>query len=222
MNTIDIIVGIVLLISSVFALIRGFVHEVLAIGGWILAALAALWGVFRVPKVHEIAHHFIEKDWLADVAAGVAIFLVVLIATSLITHWVARHVQRSALGSADRALGFAFGLVRGLVLCSLAYMVFVWLEPQPPDWFNEAKSLPIVKRCAELIQSLVPERLAQIEAQAKDTTTEQLKQAKDLKNMYDRLESPTPRSPDPGSADNNPPAYDQKGLGRLIENANGK
>ena len=221
MNTIDIVVGVVLLVSGVFALVRGFVHEVLAIGGWILAALAALWGVFRVPRIHEIAHHFIEKDWLADAAAGAVIFLVVLIVASFFTHWVARHVQRSALGSADRALGFAFGLVRGLVFCALAYMVFVWLEPQPPDWFTQAKSLPIIVRCAQIIQSLVPERFAQIEAQTKDAagTAEQLKQAKD---MYDRLQSPTPRQQSGQDDGNNPPAYDQKGLGRLIENTNGK
>ena len=222
MNTIDIVVGVVLLVSGVFALVRGFVHEILAIGGWILAAVAALWAVFRVPRVHEIAHRFIDKDWLADVAAGAAIFLVVLIVASFFTHWVARHVQRSALGSADRALGFAFGLVRGLVFCSLAYMVFIWLEPQPPDWFTQAKSLPIIVRCAQIIQSLVPERFAQIEAQAKGATVEQVQQAKDLKDMYDRLQSPAPRQRDSDDAGDKPPAYDQKGLGRLIENANGK
>jgi len=222
LNTIDIIVGVVLLVSGVFALVRGFVHEILAIGGWILAALAALWGVFRVPRVHAIAHQFIAKDWLADTAAGVVIFLVVLIIASFFTHWVSRHVQRSALGSADRALGFAFGLVRGLVFCSLAYMVFVWLEPQPPDWFTQAKSLPIIVRCAEIIQSLVPERFAQIETQAKGQAADQLKQAKDLKEMYDKLQSPTPQPGGKGNDNNNPPDYDQKGLGRLIENTNGK
>jgi membrane protein required for colicin V production len=222
LNTIDIIVGVVLLVSGVFALVRGFVHEILAIGGWILAALAALWAVFQVPKVHEIAHRFIEKDWLADVAAGAAIFLVVLIVASFFTHWVARHVQRSALGSADRALGFAFGLVRGMVFCALAYMVFVWLEPQPPDWFSQAKSMPIIIKCAQIIQSLVPERFAQIEAQAKDATTDQVKQAKDLKDMYDRLQSPAPKQQNGDDNGNAPPAYDQKGLGRLIENSNGK
>jgi membrane protein required for colicin V production len=226
MNTIDIVVGIVLLISGVFALVRGFVHEVLAIAGWILAALAALWGVFRVPAVHDLSRHYIEKGWLADIAAGAVIFLVVLVVASFVTHWVSRHVQRSALGSADRALGFLFGVARGVVLCSLAYMVFIWLEPQPPAWVDDAKSMPLIKRSAAVIESLMPERFTgieeQVKGQAKDLSTT-VEDAKHAKDMYDMLRSPTPRPPDSGDKDNKKaPDYDQKGLDRLIGNTNGQ
>lgn len=226
MNTVDIAVGVVLLISGVFALVRGFVHEILAAAGWVLAPLAAFWAVRRVPAVHDLAHKVVDKDLYADILGGAVVFLIVLIIMSFITHAVARRVQRSALGSTDRALGFAFGLVRGLVLCSLAFMVESYLISPQPDVVEQAKSKPLIEKGADVIRALVPEQFAgieeQVKGQAKDLSTaaEQLKHDKD---MYDMLQSPAPRGSDPQGADNKkPPAYDKKGLDRLIENTNGK
>jgi len=220
LNTVDIAVGIVLLISGVFALVRGFVHEVLAAIGWVLAPLAAFWAVSRVPAVHELAHRLINKPPYEDYAAGAVVFLVVLVVMSFITHAVARTVQRSALGSTDRALGFAFGLVRGLAVCSLAYLVEAALISPQPAVVTEAKSLPLIVRGAEIIQSLVPEHISVVEEKAKEAaaSAEQIKQTKE---MFDRLEAPEPKAPDQAGADKQP-NYDTKGMDRLIENANGK
>ncbi|HEY1721682.1 MAG TPA: CvpA family protein [Magnetospirillaceae bacterium] len=231
MNTVDIAVGVVLLISGVFALVRGFVHEILAAVGWVLAPLAAFWVVRRVPAIHELAHRVIDKDPYADILGGAVIFLLVLIVMSFFTHAVARRVQQSALGSTDRALGFAFGLLRGLVFCSLAFMVESWLIPQQPDVVTEAKSLPMIKRGVGIIESLVPAEFGNLEEQVKSNSqdlqnaAEQLKQDKD---MYDMLQSPAPRSNDKqdnngnGTNNGNKNAPDEKGLDRLIENTNGK
>lgn len=218
MNAVDIAVGVVLLASGVFALVRGFVHEVLAMAGWVVAPLAAFWIVNRIPAVHDLAHRFIDKDPYADIAAGIAIFIVVLILLSVFTHAISRRVQQSALGSVDRALGFAFGLVRGLVLCSLAYMVVAWLIPSQPQVMLDAKTLPLMQRGAEIIQALVPEHMAMMQERTREAarTAEQLKETKE---MYDRLQAPQPRPAE--QASDKLQSYDDKGLERLIENGNG-
>lgn len=227
MNSVDIAVGVVLLISGVISLVRGFVHEMLSHAGWIVSGLAALWAVRRVPEVHDLSHQYIHNDLLADIAAGVVIFLVLLVICSIITHSVARRVQQSALGSTDRALGFLFGLVRGLVLCSLAYMVVIWLIPQPPDWFKEAKSLPMIKVGANFIESLLPEQIAVLERTTKggansvDQIGQQVDELKQTKDMLDKLQSPQPKAADK-TDDKKTPSKDTKGLDRLIENATGK
>ena len=236
MNGVDIAVGIVLLISGVISLVRGFVHEVLSHAGWIVSGLAAFWAVERVPQVHDLAHQYIHNDLLANIAAGVVIFLVLLVVLSFFTHAVARRVQNSALGSTDRALGFVFGLVRGLILCSLAYMVVVWLSagpassntpPSPPDWMKQAKSLPLIKVGADFIQSLLPEQIAAFQRETRDAgatakqANDAASQLKDDAELLKALESPQPKAPDPqDDANKKPPAKDEKGLERLIQNAN--
>lgn len=233
MNSVDIAVGVVLLISAVISLMRGFVHEILSHAGWIVSGLAALWAVQRVPEVHDLSHKYIHNDLLADIAAGVVIFLVLLVILSFFTHAVARRVQNSALGSTDRALGFVFGLVRGLVLCSLAYMVVIWLSagpassgpPSPPEWLKDAKALPLIKVGADFIQSLLPEQIAILQRTTEDAATAGKKatdaagQINDNADLLKALESPQPKAPDTPDAKKAPPK-DEKGLERLIQNTN--
>ena len=213
MNAVDIAVVVVLLASGVFALMRGFVYEVLAMAGWIAAGLAALWGI---PLARPFIHPYIASPTLADIAGGVAIFLVALLVSSFITHAISRRVQKSAISSVDRSLGFAFGLLRGLVLASLCFMVVTKLmAPDEPPMLTSAKTRPLLAAGARVIQSLVPASLTGIQEQAKDASSAVM-QAQQAKEMYERLSTPKPKSADPSPNDKHP-TYDSHSLERLIE-----
>ena len=106
-NVTDIVLGAVLLLSALLAYARGFVHEVLAVAGWIGAILAAIYGL---PYAKPFARDLIPHELAADVAAGVVIFVATLIVLSLLTRAVAGMVKASALNMLDRSLGFLFGL----------------------------------------------------------------------------------------------------------------
>jgi membrane protein required for colicin V production len=217
-NAVDIAVVVVLLASGVFALMRGFVYEVLAMAGWIAAGLAALWGI---PLVRPFVRAYIAGPTLADVAGGTTLFLVTLLASSFITHAISRRVQKSSISSVDRSLGFAFGLLRGLVLASLCFMVVTKLmAPDEPEMLSTAKTRPLMAAGARLIQSLIPTYINGVEDKAKDAANA-VNQAQQAKEMYDRLSMPKPRSADPAQNDKQP-AYDSQSLERLIQSTTGK
>ncbi|HMA49998.1 MAG TPA: CvpA family protein, partial [Magnetospirillaceae bacterium] len=196
------------LVSGVFALMRGFVYEVLAMAGWVLAALAALWGL---PYIRPLIAPHISNATIADVAGGAAIFLVVLLVSSFITHSISRQVRKSAVSAVDRSLGFAFGLVRGLVLASLCYMVVDKLTaPDEPAVLAAAKTRPMLAAGSRLIQSLIPGH-SDIEGKAK-AAAEAAAQAA----MFNQLSAPKPKSNDELGKDKTP-SYDRSGLERLIE-----
>jgi len=210
-NSVDIAVIVVLLISGVIALVRGFVYEVLAMAGWVLAALAAVWGLQYIRPL--IAPH-IGNQTLADVAGGAAIFLLVLLVSSFITHSISRQVRKSAVSAVDRSLGFAFGLVRGLVLASLCYMVVDKLTaPDEPAVLTAARTKPMLAAGSRMIQSLIPGH-SDIEGKAK-AAAEAAAQAA----MFNQLSAPKPKSTDDPSKDK-APNYDNSGLERLIETSN--
>jgi membrane protein required for colicin V production len=216
-NAVDITVVVVLLASGVFALMRGFVYEVLAMAGWIAAALAALWGI---PLARPFVQPYIASQTLADIAGGTAIFLVSLLASSFITHAISRRVQKSAVSSVDRSLGFAFGLLRGLVLTSLCFMVVTKLmAPEEPPLLTNAKTRPLLAASARIIQSLVPAYLSGIDEKARDASNA-VNQAQQAKEMYDRLSAPKPKSADQPQNDKRP-TYDSHSLERLIETTTG-
>ncbi|HIJ61363.1 MAG TPA: CvpA family protein [Rhodospirillaceae bacterium] len=218
MNPVDIAVVFVLLASGVFALMRGFVYEVLAMAGWIAASLGALWGL---APIRPFVHRYIASQTLADIAGGLGIFLAILLASSFITHAIARRVRKSAISPVDRSLGFAFGLVRGLVLASLCFMVVTKLmAPDEPDLLSQAKTRPLMVFGARVLQTLLPSQFADVDEKAREAS-ESLRDLQQTKDVYDRLSAPRPKSADPRPGEKTP-GYDNRSLERLIETTTGK
>ncbi len=152
----DIVVVAVLLISAVIALFRGFVKETLTIAGWIGAIFVTLYGYEPLaPLLADI----IGDIWIAKLAVAATLFLVSLVILTIVSHMIASRVQGSMLGHLDRALGFVFGLVRGILLLSAVYLAatFAWNEDDLPDQIADAKSLPVVKLGADILASMLPE-----------------------------------------------------------------
>jgi membrane protein required for colicin V production len=154
-NLIDLIVVAVILLSGVFALARGFVKEVLSIASWVGAVFATLYG-FKTASA--FARQFIGEPLIADGLAGGVLFLVTLFVLSFISSLIANRVRGSTVGSVDRSLGFVFGLVRGFVLVSIAYLALSWALPPPeqPQWVRTAKTMPLLEEGAVLLASFAP------------------------------------------------------------------
>ncbi len=157
---VDLAIAAVLLISGLLAFARGFVHEVLAVAGWVGATIAALAGF---PYVAPLAREWIPIRMVADIATGIGVFLVTLVVLSMISHAISRRVKDSGLGALDRSLGFLYGLTRGVVLVALAYMVFAWVTPpgERPEWLRQARALPLIIQSSRLLCGLGPQSVAQ-------------------------------------------------------------
>jgi len=157
-NPAELVVIAIIIVSGLLALARGLVREVLSIVGWVGAAVVTL---FAVPHVRPYLAPMVGTDpFLLNVATGVLIFIVTLVALSLASFGIARQVKNSQLSALDRSLGFIFGLVRGAVLVCLAYMALVWSMPNPADHpavIREARSLPLVQMGMATLTGLVPE-----------------------------------------------------------------
>ena len=96
---------------------------------------------------------------MADAITGTVIFVIALVAISIVSYAIAKRVKESSLNTIDRSLGFLFGLVRGAVVVCIAYLVLVQFIPMSahPTWIREAKSLETVELGASLLVKLVPE-----------------------------------------------------------------
>ena len=201
MNTVDIIVIAVVAISALIAFLRGFVREVLTIGSWLGASLVTLYGF---PLLQPKFEQWISSKLAADIACGISLFVATLIVFSIVSHMLARLVQGSALTAVDRSLGLLFGLVRGAILVSLAYMLIFALDP---NMLRGARTAPMMARGAEMLRDMAPKELAN------DLPA-------DLK-----LPPPPPPDSDPKHDTAAKPIYNQKqndAMQRLIDATSGK
>jgi len=147
---------VVVLISALLSMVRGFTREVLAIGSWAAAAIAAYYGYALVlPHVKP----YIAKDTLALAASAGIVFFATLIVVSIITVKVSDIILDSKIGALDRTLGFIFGAIRGFLLCAVAFLFFDWLvaDKQKPDWVKNAKLRPYLEQAGTAMRGLLPD-----------------------------------------------------------------
>jgi membrane protein required for colicin V production len=152
----DIVLIIVMLISGLLAMVRGFMREVLSITAWILAAGLTL---YTYARLLPFAKQYFNNDIVAAVAVVGGVFLGTLLVVSVLTIRISDMVLDSRVGALDRTLGFLFGLARGLVIVVVAYTFFDWIVPDrsKPEWVLHAKSRIVLAAAADWLKAQLPE-----------------------------------------------------------------
>lgn len=154
MTGFDAIVIAITLISGLLAMVRGFVREILSILAWVTAGAAA---ILALPYLSPKAREWIDPTWLADGTAAFLVFAIVLVLASLLSFQLGERVPDGHVGALDRTGGFLFGLARGFLLATIAYMFIAWLVARDdfPPWLDDARLLPLVSATAETLTNLV-------------------------------------------------------------------
>jgi membrane protein required for colicin V production len=151
-TVVDGVVAVLIILSAILAYSRGLVRELMAILGWIGAAiLAFIFAPQAQPLVKELP---VVGDFLRDscelsiIAAFAGVFAIGLVLAALFTPLLSSAVQRSSLGGVDQALGFLFGVARGVLLVLIAFVVF--------DRAVAANTVPMVdnSRTAKVVASI--------------------------------------------------------------------
>ena len=73
----------------------------------------------------------ITPSWLAVIVGYGAVFLAVVIPLSFLSFRFSQGVKKSPVSALDRALGAAFGVVRGLAVIGIDYLIFSAIIPIP-------------------------------------------------------------------------------------------
>ena len=168
----DVALLAILAISGMVAMYRGLTRELLSIVSWAVAAGAVVYFIrYHRAFAEEVAKQFsnpVQTSYIyvAQVAIGGLIFLVVLVIVHLITSRISDSVLDSRVGAIDRILGFAFGILRGFVLVVIPYMFyesFVPNQSQQAPWVRDAVSRPYIQATGKSLYSvlvrLVPPQL---------------------------------------------------------------
>ncbi len=156
-----VLIGI-MIVSSLLALARGFTREVLSLVAWGLAAGAAYLATKQQPLI-DLALPYVDKPIIAQIAVAAIAFVLVLIVVSVISVKISDRVIDSSVGAFDRTLGFFYGLLRGLVLVSIAYLFYGWLLPvdRQEDWVRNAVTLPVIRTVSNAMLGLMPPDIAE-------------------------------------------------------------
>lgn len=224
----DIVIVVIILISTLIAFFRGFVREVLTIVG-VVGGLAAAYygGPLLSPVLRDLMGvedgatgkflDFIPYTLLADGLSYVVIFLCIVVVLSLTSHFIASAFSNSSLGMIDRTLGIVFGIARGAVLLALLYMpahIFLDVDTKR-KYFDGSYLIFYLELGSDTLAGYLPgiendqEKLYDPDmTREKLEETNVLKPLEDAGNISESFETPT-QPPDGNNNPNNGPGYDQ-------------
>jgi membrane protein required for colicin V production len=215
-NPADLTVVILIVLSGLFAMARGFVREVLSLASWVGAALVTLWGYsYALPYTKRL----IDSPFLAQVVTYLGLFIVSLIIFSMIGGGIASLIRGSTLNALDRALGFVFGLLRGALIVAVLWLGLAWmLKDNPPEWLEDAKLRPAVERLADFLRNLAPPEFRARALSAGDQMNGGIRQVQQYESI---LRAPaTPQAKNPALAGETGYKTDERrGLDGLIQRA---
>ena len=151
--------GVLLIVgvSVLLSVLRGFVREVLALAAWLIAFVAASLTAGVVAG--WIGPSIANESWRA-LAAFVAVFFVTLVGMSLVAMAVSGLLRKAGLGMEDRLLGGFFGFARGLLIVLVAVLLAGLTGlPRQPAW-NDAMLSPPLEALAGAVKPWLPQILA--------------------------------------------------------------
>ena len=151
MNWADWAIVIVLTLSSVISLTRGFIKEALSLVIWIVALVVA--NVFS-NRLEFFLTDAISTPSLRAITAFVLVFVGVLLIGALLNFCIGLIVKATGLSGTDRLLGMLFGFARGvfIVIIFLIYVPNVVPVKNDP-WFQQSSLIPYFSPYESAVQN---------------------------------------------------------------------
>ncbi|MES2783522.1 MAG: CvpA family protein [Pseudomonadota bacterium] len=165
MTALDIIVLFLLGSGAVFGFLRGFVQEALSMIAWVLIIVAVR--MFHAPATAALA-----EAVRSDSGAAVLAFLAIVIVIYALGKWISKSIgaksRKSVLGPIDRVLGFGFGMLKGLIMATLIFLLFVMgydlvygADEGRPEWMTTSRTYPLLNASGDAMSEFVrAQRLA--------------------------------------------------------------
>lgn len=151
-NAADWAILVIIGLSVLLSLWRGFVREAASLAGWIAAFVVANLFVgemasFLTPWIGNVTGRYI--------AAYAVLFAGTLVMAGLIGSLVAHMVRATGLSFLDRVLGTAFGFARGIIIVLVVvYLLRHLAPPQNLVWLDQSQLMPHVDMVGKWVQLL--------------------------------------------------------------------
>lgn len=153
MSWLDLVILVVIVLSALISLIRGFVKESISLVTWIVAGVLA----FRYfSPMAELLEPFVSSPTIRDIAGFAILFVSTLVIGAIINFIMSQLVSRTGLSGTDKALGVVFGGARGVLIVTMVVLL-ASLTPMPEaEWWQESAMVGFFQQLAEWVKGIIP------------------------------------------------------------------
>jgi len=158
MSLIDIAIIIIIVVSLLIGLFRGFIREVLSLFSW----LAALWVAYNYAvQGAALLEPYLDQPPLRVVAAFAVIFVIALLLISMASYLLYRLFSLTGISGVDRSLGTLFGLIRGVMIVALLILGAAFMDFTGQPWWKDSILVNYFSPVTAFIRSLMPADIAE-------------------------------------------------------------
>ena len=157
LNAVDYAVIAVLILSGIMATFRGLTREVMGLIGWGLAVVA---GRFGKPVLIDRFGDLVDNETATEMLGFFIPFVAVVVIWFFLANITAPGVKKITFGAMDRTLGFLFGVIRGVLIITIAYMAALLLmerEDRFPERVLSSASITPARVIASSLVGYAPE-----------------------------------------------------------------
>lgn len=152
MTALDTLIVVILIVFSIWGLMRGLIGEVFSLASWFGALfVGSHFGHAAQPLFESWIATPALRGLLACLAVGILAFAIISIAGGLLS----RKIQASVFGPIDRMLGMLFGAARGAVVVGVLVLVALQFGLKEQSFWKASKLAPTATTAAELLDTVV-------------------------------------------------------------------
>lgn len=148
----------VLIISVLVGLIRGAVREVLSLVGLAVAVYLAFSFSEMVSK--EYLSKFFESPKVSYIVSFILIIVASIFTIALVNLFFSQLLRASGLSFVNRFFGMVFGLVRGVLICSIITLILNFIPGlTKSSWYKASSTAPVFRSIANQALAYLPKEI---------------------------------------------------------------
>lgn len=156
LNATDYIIIVVVLMSTLISLTRGFFKEAISLVIWILGFWVAI--KFHDACAAELTPYIANLS-IRIIVSFSGLLLMVLIFGSIFNYLLSFIVTKSGLGGFDRLLGMIFGCTRGVLLVAVILLMISTTSFVQDEWWKKSILIPHFQIIVDWLRVFLPQKI---------------------------------------------------------------
>ena len=174
MSGFDLVIALIVVISVVVGIWRGFIKEAFSIASWVLAFW--LGNAFCHEAGEFLASYISIPTETFRVWAGfVLVFIATLLAFGLLSVILSKLLLHGPIKTLDRVLGVGFGALRAAAIVVALLLVFRGFGLDQSAWWANSQFIPKFIPAADWVEDLLPQSLQRDETNSPSIESDVLK-----------------------------------------------
>lgn len=155
----DFAIIIVIFMSVIISLSRGFAREAFSLLTWIVAFWIAL--TFN-KQLAVMLEPYIVTPSLRLIASFTILLIVTLIVGGLFGFLFSRLIVSTGMGGTDRSLGILFGFARGILFVGIGLLLLSLTAFTQDAWWQNSVLIPHFAPLITWLKGFLPEKMSQL------------------------------------------------------------